>query len=610
MTDTKINALLEWAKLNGAEVSEDVQFVEIGKNNFGAETSAASSSIKVPIKMILKLSDAVKGLGFDAAECLEKSSNINAPLKLYLAKERASNGDSYFRTYIKSLPSAEEINSPYVWLADDLKDLQGSNLGSSLRANIGLLVEEWWLVVLLVPESVARPTDHFVNLKFYYEYKFYDDEQLQEYLRHESPENWTSFPAYLWASMVVKSRSFPSALLASASDINPLDLCQKDVAMLIPVVDLLNHSALANVSWQTGTDHFEFVSHQHAGGQLFNNYGRKGNEELLLAYGFCIEDNAADTVALKIKVPVELLAQLEHHGVVLPKVGDYTSSVVRDGGKSGESEQKNDSNNEAGVTAKDYSQYADGLLYFLARDSVPEDLITVFQWLVRNSWDGEDKCTPRMQLSGLNHLRQAVEAKAALIDVTRGQKNRGENGPMITTYLRSQKSVLLSCVAALKRQEKTQLAQHRPRILTLKSVYNKDVRFSRSLLVTMGVTSYADIVDQGLMDQVWLLYLIRCYNKPVYQETEPADEQYLPEWLHKAFVRMDAQTELVPAEVVQFQGLYENLVIPMNTAVPEIYNRGQWTVRQLIVSTRLMDTIGFVRGKNQECLLVNDGDIE
>ncbi|KAF8004951.1 hypothetical protein HF325_000408 [Metschnikowia pulcherrima] len=69
---------------------------------------------------------------------------------------------------------------------------------------------------------------------------------------------------------------------------------------------------------------------------------------------------------------------------------------------------------------------------------------------------------------------------------------------------------------------------------------------------------------------------------------------------------MDKETEMAAAEVVQFQTLYENLIIPMNKAVPEIYNRGKWTVRELIVSTKLLDTISFVRGKKQECLLVND----
>ena len=67
---------------------------------------------------------------------------------------------------------------------------------------------------------------------------------------------------------------------------------------------------------------------------------------------------------------------------------------------------------------------------------------------------------------------------------------------------------------------------------------------------------------------------------------------------------MDKETEVTAEEVLQFRELYENIILPMNQAAPEIYNVGKWTVRELIVSTRLLDTIGFVRGRDQECILV------
>jgi hypothetical protein len=42
------------------------------------------------------------------------------------------------------------------------------------------------------------------------------------------------------------------------------------------------------------------TAEQSAGSQLYNNYGPKSNEELLLGYGFAIEDNPDDVVALKL----------------------------------------------------------------------------------------------------------------------------------------------------------------------------------------------------------------------------------------------------------------------------------------------------------------------
>ncbi|QBM88410.1 hypothetical protein METSCH_C03780 [Metschnikowia aff. pulcherrima] len=585
MASENIQNLLSWAANSGAQILEDVLFVTIAKGNVGARSDSPSSSIKVPIKAIIKLSDAILGLEFDVEKHLGTLKNINAPLKLYLAQVRAFL-DGFYHAYVKSLPSAAEINSPYVWLPEDKQNLQGTNLGSSLRENVLLLIEEWWLIISVLPESVPKPPAHFVNMKFYYEHKFYDDAQLHEYLTNDEIDNWTSFPAYLWASMIVKSRSFPSALLKGLPKVSEIDLRQPDVAMLVPVIDLLNHSPQANVTWTASDEYFEFQSHNNGGGELFNNYGRKGNEELLLAYGFCLENNSADTVALKIKVPEQMLPELEKHGVTLPRLSDYTSSVV--GG-------------ETQADSASYDQFKDGLLFFIAKDRVPEDLIRVFQWLVRSAW--ENKLTVRMQLSGLNHLRQAVESKAALIDVN--NVNSEKNAEMIKIYLRSQKAILHAAVSDIKHMENALLTEHKASILTLKTIYKKDVKFAQSLLVTLGVTSYADILAQELMDQVWLLYLIRCYNKNSYSD-EALEEQYLPNWIHDAFVRMDKETDMAAAEVVQFQALYENLIIPMNKAVPEIYNRGKWTVRELIVSTKLLDTISFVRGKKQECLLVND----
>lgn len=582
-----IDSLVSWAKAHGAQISEDVQFRPIAAHNIGAVSASQTSQINVPVSIIVKLSDAHAKLGFDIAEILKSSRNVNGPLKLFLARERAV-PDSFYGPYVKSLPTSQQINSPYVWLARDKQGLSGTNLGSSLRDNLNLLVEEWWLVIAAIPEDVEKPQEHYLNMKFYYEHKFYEDQQLHEYICADSEQNWTSFPAYLWASMILKSRSFPSGLLKGLPDAqaDSVDFSQDDVAMLVPVIDLLNHNPRAVVTWAAENGGFQFSSQRDAQVsspvELFNNYGRKGNEELLLAYGFCLEDNSADTVALKIKIPLQLLPEIEAKGVKLPKLSDYTTSVVK----------SLDTEDSA------YEQYKDGVLFFISALQVPSDLVQVFQWLVKSPWEGE-RLTLRMQLSGLNHLRQAVESKAALLDAN--QVPAGENEHFTNIYLDSQRRILKSAVSHVKHAENELLTTHKLQILTLKAVFKKDVKFQQALLVTMGVTSYSDILDRELMDQVWLLYLIRCYNKSHYDL-----ELFLPQWIHDCFVRMDAETEISAGEVVQFQGLYENVILPMNKAVPEIFNVGKWTVRELIVSTKLLDTIGFVRGKKQECLLVND----
>lgn len=586
----RINQLLEWSKGHGAIIDPSVLFKEISNGNIGAFADQSDSlTIKVSTKTIFKLSDAINGFDFDASELIKKTKNINAFAKLYLAHENAPDhlSTSFYMPYIASLPTSQQINSPYVWLPADQKMLSGSNLGNSLKDNLFNLIEEWWLVISLLPESYPKPEFHFMNMKFYYEFKFYEPEQLYEYLNNYETANWTSFPAYLWALMIYKSRSFPCKLLEEEPDVDKINFVQDDVAILIPVIDLLNHDPKAQVTWGAQQDKFVFEATAHSGGQLYNNYGRKGNEELLLAYGFCLPENASDSVALKIKVPTEILSRLEEFNVVLPKISDYTTSVVN--------EQVTDQVEK--LSLQEYDQYKDGLLYFIGKENLPESLLLVFYVLLMNSW--EKTITPRLRLSGLNHLRQALESKSGLLATT--VPNKSSNAQNVAIYLTGQRAILKSCISKIKEIEKNEMKSIE--VFSLKSVYKKDVPFAQSLMVTMGVTSYNDIIEQELMDQVWLLFLIRCYNMEEFPSQDPDDVHFFS-FIRDCFIKMDKETEISAQEVLQFQELYQNLILPMNKAVPEIYNKGKWTVRELVVSARLLDTIGFVRGKKQECHIV------
>lgn len=589
--------LLEWATEKGSSVSTGIEFESSEDAGYAgyAKSDVSSASVKIPVSIAFKLSDAIEGFGEEIREIVPKTHNINAVTKLFLAYSRFQVEKSPFKAYISALPQFPEMRaSPYLWAPEETARLKGSNLGSSLRENIAKIVEEWWLVISILPDSIEKPKDHFINMKFYYEQKFHTDEELHAYIVGEGAafNNWTSFPSYLWASMIFKLRSFPGYLLKDSST-DPVNYQQEDSAILLPVIDLLNHSPAAKVVWSVENDKFVFSTNSplKAGDQLFNNYGQKGNEELLLAYGFCLDNNEADSVALKVKVPFEMLPELEKNGMKLPKISDYTTSVVQ------------------GDKKENYDDYKDGLLFFITKQHVPENLMLLFQWLVKSKW--ETSLSIRMQLSGLNHLRQAVESKAALLDYGKLLAD-SKNINVINTriYLKLQKKIMDSAVKHIKRLEKALLDEHKNSLLTLKSVHKRDHKFVRSLLLTMGVLTWEEIVEKQLMDQIWLLYLIRCYNRDEYiKSAADEEENFLPKWIQKAFTKMDAETEMDPAEVVQFRQLYESMIIPMNEAVPEIYNKGKWTVRELIVSTKLLDTIGFVRGKDQECILVEPSSL-
>lgn len=596
----EINKLVTWAKLKGAVISNNVGFGYLEAGYIGAVYNDSDGidngtpTMKIPFEALITIDKAIEYFGDWARPVHSKTSNVNAILKLYLSKLR-SEPQNEFKAFIDLLPKSEQIGTPYCWDGEHKALLKGTNLGNSLKDNITVLIEEWWQVINMIPESVAKPEEHFINMKFYYEYKFYTDDDIYKYFAVDvDTKNWTSFPNYLWASLILKSRSFPYYLFAKhvSRKVAP------DEAVLIPVIDLTNHNPKAKVTWLVDETDGSFTlqcenPERVQGCELYNNYGMKGNEELLLAYGFCLEDNTADSAALKIKVPMELLSELELQGVKLPTMNDYTTAVHR-------SENVEDNDEKA---VNKYSQYQDGLLFFITKTHIPDSLILLFQLLMKNKY--ETKLSLRMRLSGLNQLRQAIESKLVILENVALPTDKNKNDIQLKNigiYLKSQKSIMSSAIKNIKRQEKTLLAEHKSQLISLKSVWKKDLPFQRSLLLALGVTSFEQMVEAQFQDQCWLLWLIRCYNRKEYDLTE--DEVFLPEWIHDYFVRVVSETTIQPSEVIQYKELYQGLIPELNRMVPDVYNVGRWTVDELIISAKVLDLISFTRGKEQECILV------
>lgn len=600
---TALDDLLVWCKENGASYSDVLNFKQMGPHNIGvlAQESKASideDHIKLPLNLAVTLKDAIAA--FDGQnekrfyDISRSTSNINAVLKLFLARERSSSflQNSFYKPYISLLPGLVEINTPYTWTPEDKACLKGTNLGNSMKSSMQLLVEEWWQLINLLPEDMAKPTEHYVNMKFYYEFKFYEDKDIYDFLHKTDIDNWTSFANYLWASTILKSRSFPAYLI---KDANQTADHLHDEAMLLPLIDLLNHSSQAKVEWAVKEKNeqlcFCFNSNSiEVGQEVFNNYGMKGNEELLLAYGFCIENNPADSAALSLMVPLEMLPNLEAAGVKLPKIEDYTTAVVRTESKPVDEKDK-------------YKQYEKGLLFFITNTHIPDNLVLLFQNLIQSPW--ENDLTLRMRLAGLNQLRNALEAKINIINNIPSPDQSSPNAKSINIYVSSQKLIFNSAIKMVKRMEKLILTdpELKKNLITLKSVFKKDKKFADSLLIALGITSYDQVLEHNFQDQAWLLYLIRCHNMKVYEDEEEL-ENYLPEWIYESFERIVKENEITAAEILQFKEIYEGLIIPLTQAAPDVFNRGVWTVEELIWSSKLLDTISFTRGKEQECILV------
>ena len=82
-------------------------------------------------------------------------------------------------------------------------------------------------------------------------------------------------------------------------------LFQDGFPVLLPLNDLINYKPRAKVEWYS---RFSFVGLQtleayESGQELFNNYGPRDNEALLLGYGFAVENNDFDHYSVGLQIP-------------------------------------------------------------------------------------------------------------------------------------------------------------------------------------------------------------------------------------------------------------------------------------------------------------------
>jgi hypothetical protein len=127
----------------------------------------------------------------------------------------------------------------------------------------------------------------------------------------------------LWAYCAITSRAFPK----SRPSVQDSDWTNLSEICLFPVLDMINHKPYRKIEWQMSSEGVRFITMEPvaAGDELFNNYGPKGNENLLSNYGFVLENNAEDyykiTLALAKEDPAyeakqNLLCKLESNATV------------------------------------------------------------------------------------------------------------------------------------------------------------------------------------------------------------------------------------------------------------------------------------------------------
>ncbi|KAJ2855008.1 hypothetical protein GGI22_004295, partial [Coemansia erecta] len=248
MSAQQVTEFVKWLEDNGADLSR----VEIrgpsdgalGGNAVYARTDIAPDQryAWIPHKLVITAAVCTEALGIPA-----NSGELSGRLLLasFLVQQRFVEA-SFWKPYIDMLP--DKFHTPIEFSSDEKQMLNGTPMEYALADRVAQFHAEYAAAKAALGDKAM------------------------------------SYEKFAWALSVVSSRSFCRALMGGTEGSDEV---------LLPLLDMFNHMPMRKVTWAATDSGVEFVTGEELkkGAQIFNNYGAKSNEELLMGYGFCIPGN-------------------------------------------------------------------------------------------------------------------------------------------------------------------------------------------------------------------------------------------------------------------------------------------------------------------------------
>jgi hypothetical protein len=297
-----LNGVWSWVVSEGGsspkvKLSETIARTVVTSELVHGTVQEGETIFSIPIQCLMHPAAAINEPRYGKAfAALSREVDERTILVYFLAVERELGASSRWAPYINALPA--EVLSPLCWSRAELRQLAGTRLEGAVKGQREALRQqtEVWVPFLLArlreqldllpPGAAATERSAAADT-------------LAVAERALTPDR------VVWARSCVWSRAFSLYLNGTRT------------AALVPLGDLLDHSSGARVEWHTddaaGT--FTIISHQTIplGGAVYNNYGERSNEELLLGYGFVIEENPADTLHVQLAASGKLDAGDDAH---------------------------------------------------------------------------------------------------------------------------------------------------------------------------------------------------------------------------------------------------------------------------------------------------------
>lgn len=206
----------------------------------------------------------------------------------FLMEQYMLGNKSWWAAYLRTLPTIADVDKLQFESDEDVAWIRGTNLEAAIAS------------------QARRWNDQFEEAN-----------GLLSNLGWEHAKNGAyHYKLFRWASTMFGSRSFTSQVL---DDTKPADTARpmgkKEVghqmlsklfsnrfAVLLPLLDILNHRPAALVEWQARISYvgLQILEDYQSGQEVYNNYGPRDNEGLLMSYGFVLEDNPYEHVLISI----------------------------------------------------------------------------------------------------------------------------------------------------------------------------------------------------------------------------------------------------------------------------------------------------------------------
>ncbi|KIX02115.1 uncharacterized protein Z518_08054 [Rhinocladiella mackenziei CBS 650.93] len=298
--------LVDWVLANDGYFHPDAQIAFSIRKGFhavvvdGTRLVSGTRVASCPMRITLSVLNALDispfsshGTHFPESFLRSHSPKPESLQAFFLMEQLVLGEKSWWAPYIATIPTVQEVTDLQFEEETDVVWLEGTNLKNELSTQTA----KW-------KEMYLQGMGALKNLRW-------PNALNGEY-------TWSRFR---WAATMFGSRSFTSQVLEDtlpadqarylhrpAGEDAPyslVELFSHRFAVLLPLLDLLNHKPGAKVEWQA---RYSFVGLQiletyESGEELCNNYGPRDNEGLLLAYGFTIPNNPFDHLVISIRPP-------------------------------------------------------------------------------------------------------------------------------------------------------------------------------------------------------------------------------------------------------------------------------------------------------------------